>query len=67
MSEYERYVITRYERKLIELMGEKEFSKFACQVAKEAFRKEAEAMPDGDFKDFILASIEEITEEPHEK
>lgn len=67
MSEYEKYIMKEIERKLIELMGEKEYVKWSCQVAKAAFRKEVENMPEGDFKDFILENIDAITEVPDEE
>lgn len=67
MSEYEKWVMNQFENKLIELMGPKAYSAWAVEVAKAAFRKEVEDMPEGDFKDFILENIDAITEAPDEE
>lgn len=55
------YAMNEYEKKLKELMGEKEFADFATNVAKEAFREEIKGMADGGFKDFCLENFDEIT------
>lgn len=56
------YVMNEYEKKLKELMGEKEFEDFVTNVAKEAFREEIKGMADGAFKDFCLENFDKITE-----
>ena len=50
-----------YEMKLIELMGEKEFEKFATEVAKKMFMGWVEELPDSDFRNFAFDNFEEIT------
>ena len=56
------YVIDEYEKKLKEIMGEKEYHKFAEKVAKEGFKKEVEGMVASDFKKFCLDNFDKITE-----
>lgn len=50
-----------YEAKLSELMPEDEFMDFIISVARDVFKTELEDMAEGDFKDFVLKHMEEIT------
>ena len=54
-------IAKEYEKKLKELMSEKEFTEFAADVARKLFKQELEGMKDGEFKDFALANFDAIT------
>ena len=55
------YMIGKCEEKLRELMGAEEYSKFAAEIARGAFKAEIESAPDGVFKDFVLSHLSELT------
>lgn len=50
----------RCEDKLKELMSYKDFVEFSMAIAKEMFKQDVEAMPEGDFKDFITENMGDI-------
>ena len=54
-------IIREYENKLKELMSEKEFAKFAKEVAKKSFKADVDSMEDGEFKNFVLDNFNKIT------
>ena len=54
-------LLNRMEDKLVELMGGKAYSVWATETARDMFRQSVEDMEDGDFKDFVLANLEQIT------
>ena len=56
------FVISRLEQKLKQYMELEEFKEFIKDVTREAFRMDVEALEDGDFKDYILANFDRITE-----
>ena len=56
-------IVMGMEKKLIELMGVKDYNKFSTELAKKAFRNEVEGMKDGDFKQFVLDNFEKITDD----
>lgn len=56
-------IITMYEKKLLELMGKKDYTEFGKKVAKEAFAAEVEQWPEGDLKEFAKDNFEMITED----
>ena len=60
----EMYMMMEMEKKLRELMGAEAYTAFAAKIAREAFRREVEAMADSDFKRYILDHFDEITEDP---
>ena len=60
MDDYGIYILMEYEKKLKELMTEKEYKEFVMKVAKEGFKKEIEGMADSEFKDFCMENFEEI-------
>lgn len=60
MDDYGIYILMEYEKKLKELMTEKEYKEFVMKVAKEGFKKEIEGMVDSEFKDFCMENFEEI-------
>lgn len=54
-------LLNRMEDKLVELMGGKAYSVWATEIARDMFRQSVEDMEDGEFKDFVLANLEQIT------
>lgn len=50
----------RFEDKLKELMTYKDFTEMSMEIAKEMFKQDVEAMPEGDFKDFITENMGDI-------
>lgn len=56
------FVISRLEQKLKQYMELEEFKEFIKDVSRDAFRMDVEALEDGDFKDYILANFDRITE-----
>lgn len=60
------FVIGEYEKKLKELMGEKEFVSFVQKVSKEEFKKEVDGMENSDFKEFIKKNFDKITKQEDE-
>ena len=56
-----------YEKKLKELMGEKEFEKFAFDVAKKAFVIEISEMKDEKFKQFCIENFDRIINEKEQE
>ena len=59
--DFGKFVTKKMEEKLIELMGQEGYEKFATEIAREGFQKEIDGMADGEFKDFIKDNIDEIT------
>ena len=55
------YMIGKCEEKLRELMGAEEYSKFAAEIARGAFKAEIDSMAAGDFKDFVQSHFDELT------
>ena len=55
------YMIGKCEEKLRELMGAEEYSKFAAEIARGAFKAEIASMAAGDFKDFVQSHFDELT------
>ena len=55
------YIIGAMEEKLMELLGEKGYGEFAVEVARKAFINDIERMDDGEFKQFVLDGLNEIT------
>ena len=55
------YMIRKCEEKLRELMGAEEYSKFAAEIARGAFKAEIDSMESCDFKDFVQSHFDEIT------
>ena len=55
------YMIGKCEEKLRELMGAEEYSKFAAEIARGAFKAEIASMQSSDFKDFVQSHFDEIT------
>lgn len=49
------------ENKLKELMSAKDFEAWSMEVGEAFFRMEVEAMPDSDFKTFILENMGKVT------
>lgn len=54
-------LLNRMEDKLVELMGGKAYSIWATETARDMFRQSVEDMEDGEFKDFVLENLEQIT------
>ena len=54
-------LLNRMEDKMVELMGGKAYSVWATETARDMFRQSVEDMEDGEFKDFVLANLEQIT------
>lgn len=50
----------RFEDKLKELMSYKDFTEMSMEIAKEMFKQDVEAMPEGDFKNFVIDNLEGI-------
>lgn len=61
-AEQLRFIAMEQEKKLKELMGEEAYTAFAVEVARAGFRKDIEAMPDGEFKTFCLEHFDEVTQ-----
>lgn len=55
------YMIGKCEEKLRELMGAEEYSKFAAEIARGAFKAEIDSMAASDFKDFVQSHFDELT------
>ena len=55
------YMIGKCEDKLRELMGAEEYSKFAAEIARGAFKAEIDSMAASDFKDFLQSHFDELT------
>lgn len=55
------YMIVKCEEKLRELMGAEEYSKFAAEIARGAFKAEIASMAAGDFKDSVQSHFDELT------
>lgn len=55
------YMIGKCEEKLRELMGAEEYSKFAAEIAKGAFKAEIDSMKSCEFKDFVQSHFDELT------
>lgn len=55
------YMIREQEKKLRELMGDAEYSAFAEEIAKGAFKAQVEGMAPGGFKDYCQSHFDEIT------
>ena len=55
------HMMSRMEKRLIELMGQEAYAEFAKEIAKEAFAIEVDNMDDGKFKDFCIENFGEIT------
>jgi len=51
------YIMKEYEKKLLELMGEKEYVEWSVEVAQKSFKAEVEAMENSDFKQFCLDNM----------
>lgn len=60
-NEFMINLLNRMEDKLVELMGGKAYSVWAAETARDMFRQSVEDMEDGDFKDFVLENLEQIT------
>jgi len=56
------FVISQLEQKLKQYMEIEEFHQFIKDVTREAFRMDVDALEDGDFKEYILANFDRITE-----
>ena len=56
-----KYKMRKMENKLTELMGKEDYGKWSREVAVEAFRRDVEKWPDGEFKQFCLDNFEIIT------
>ena len=56
-----RHTCKLYEDKLIELMGEEDFSKFASEIAKRLVMKELLGMKNSPFKFMVLKDFDKIT------
>lgn len=54
-------LLNRMEDKMVELMGGEAYSVWATETARDMFRQSVEDMEDGEFKDFILENLEQIT------
>lgn len=62
-KEHLKLICNEYEKKLIELMGMKEFTKFSEKIAKTLLLADIQAMPDGEFKDFCIKNFSNVTKE----
>lgn len=62
-EEHLKLICKEYEKKLIEVMGQKEFMKFSGKIAKTLFLADIQTMPDGDFKDFCIKNFSTVTKE----
>lgn len=54
------HICKKYEEKLIELMGKKEYEKFATTVAKDMFIEEMKQCPNKEFRDFTFDNLDII-------
>ena len=54
------FIIDEMGKKLAEFMTRAEYEEFCAEVARKAFLHDVEDMEDGDFKEFILANINEV-------
>lgn len=54
------WFVTKMEEKLVELMGAEEYDRWSTEVAKEAFRKAVDEMPECEFKDFCNSHFDKI-------
>ena len=55
-------ICKKYEEKLVELMGEKEFISFSTKIAKDLFITEVQGFPgsEREFKDFVFDNLDII-------
>lgn len=56
----------RFEDKLKELMSYKDFAELSKEIAKEMFLQDVTAMPDSDFKDFVIQNMGDILDDAGE-
>ena len=54
------FMLSRYDNKLKELLGEEKHKEFSDALAKETFFMEITNLPDCDFKEFVLDNFKEI-------
>lgn len=54
------FILDEMGKKLEEYMGGKAYREFCTEIARKAFLLEVNAMEDNDFKEFILANINEV-------
>lgn len=62
-EEHLKLICNEYEKKLIELMGMKEFTKFSEKIAKTLLLADIQSMPDGEFKEFCIKNFSKVTNE----